>query len=53
MRIRISMTVERDPIELAPSGDLQEVIDRVEEDPTYVAWLLQAPISSFNIEAVD
>jgi hypothetical protein len=60
MKVRITLVVDRDPIDLAPSGDLEdfecavlEDFERaVEDDVALIAWLLEAPVSDFHIEAI-
>jgi hypothetical protein len=53
-QISISMIVDRNPFDLtSDDNDLEEIEKKVQEDPSYRTWLLEAPINSVIIEPVD
>jgi hypothetical protein len=52
MKIKLTLIVDREPIDIAPSGDLADAIKSCEEDASYIAWILQAPVIKIDIEAV-
>lgn len=52
MKTKITFIIDREPIELSPSGDLADAEKLVKDDPSYLMWVLEKEFE-VNIEAVN
>ena len=52
MKTKITITVDREPIEFAPSGDLADVEKLILDDPSYLIWILEKEFKVYA-EAVN